>query len=167
MPEQQRADAFLKRIESWFPNRPPRKTPWMKRLPRSGLPTPMWPRCGSGSRPKRRPSSGRGRRGCAQSGVRQAESGVAGQQAALGRAEARRMAAKSAPKQVAQSRSQTSVAEAEVARAEAEVGQARLNLTYTKIYAPISGHVTRKSVELGATCRPVNRCWPWSIPTCG
>ena len=48
------------------------------------------------------------------------------------------------------SQSQTSVAEAEVDRAKAEVEQARLNLTYTKIHAPISGHVTRKSVEMGA-----------------
>ncbi|MGA2064964.1 MAG: HlyD family secretion protein [Thermoguttaceae bacterium] len=85
----------------------------------------------------------------AQSGVRQAESGVAGQQAALGRAEAQRSGTNAAPKQVAQSRSQTSVAEAEVARAEAEAKQARLNLSYTKIHAPISGHVTRKSVEIG------------------
>jgi membrane fusion protein (multidrug efflux system) len=85
----------------------------------------------------------------AQSGVRQAESGVAGQQAALERAEAQRAATKSAPKQVAQSQSQTTAAEAEVARAEAEVRQARLNLSYTKIYAPISGRVTRKSVEIG------------------
>jgi membrane fusion protein (multidrug efflux system) len=85
----------------------------------------------------------------AESGVRQAESGVNGQLSAVGRAEAHRTAAKSAPKQVAQSRSQTNVAEAEVARAEAEVRQAQLNLSYTKIYAPISGHVTRKSVEIG------------------
>ncbi len=86
----------------------------------------------------------------AQSGVRQAESGIAAQQGALGRAEAQRAASRSAPKQVAQSQSQTNVAEAEVARAKAEVEQARLNLAYTKIHAPISGHVTRKSVEMGA-----------------
>jgi membrane fusion protein (multidrug efflux system) len=85
----------------------------------------------------------------ADSGVRQAESGVAGQQAALGRAEAQRAGAESAPKQVDQSRSQTTAAKAEVARAEAEARQARLNLSYTKIYAPISGHVTRKGVEIG------------------
>jgi membrane fusion protein (multidrug efflux system) len=85
----------------------------------------------------------------ARSGVSQAESGVAGQQAALGRAEAQRAGARSAPKQVAQSRSQTSAAEADVARADAEVRQARLNLSYTKIYAPISGRVTRKGVEIG------------------
>ena len=86
----------------------------------------------------------------AESGVRQAESGVAAQQGALGRAQAQRAASRSAPKQVAVSQSQTSVAEAEVDRAKAEVEQARLNLTYTKIHAPISGHVTRKSVEMGA-----------------
>jgi membrane fusion protein (multidrug efflux system) len=51
---------------------------------------------------------------------------------------------------VAESRSQTDVAEADAARAEAEAEQARLNLSYTKIYAPISGHVARKSVEMGA-----------------
>ena len=50
---------------------------------------------------------------------------------------------------MAQSRSQTDAAEAKAARAEAEVTQAKLNLAYTKIYAPISGHVTRKSVETG------------------
>ena len=86
----------------------------------------------------------------AQSGVRQAESGVTGQLAALGRTEAQRAAAKSAPKQVAQSRSQSDVAQAEIARAEAERNQAALNLSYTKIYAPTSGHITRKSVEPGA-----------------
>ncbi len=41
-------------------------------------------------------------------------------------------------------------AESGVHQAEAEVKQIRLNLSYTKIYAPISGHVTRKSVEAGA-----------------
>ena len=86
----------------------------------------------------------------ADSGVRQAESGVAARLAAQGIAEAQFAGSKSAPKQVAQGRSQTTAAEAEVAHAEAEVTQARLNLGYTRIYAPISGHVTRKSVEMGA-----------------
>lgn len=86
----------------------------------------------------------------AESGIRQAESVVSAQLAALARAKAQRDAAASAPKQVAQSRSQSDVAQAEVARAEAEVQQARLNLSYTKLYASSSGHVTRKSVEPGA-----------------
>ncbi len=42
------------------------------------------------------------------------------------------------------------MAEFEVARAEAEVTQARLNLSYTKILAPVDGHVTSKNVEPGA-----------------
>ena len=86
----------------------------------------------------------------AESGVRQAESGVAARLAAQGSAEAQFAGSKSAPKQVAQGRSQTDVAEAEAIRAEAEAKQARLNLSYTKIYAPISGHVTHKSIEIGA-----------------
>jgi membrane fusion protein (multidrug efflux system) len=85
----------------------------------------------------------------AESGVRQAESGVAARLAAQGNAEAQFAGSKSAPKQVAQGHSQTDAAEAEVFRAEAEAKQARLNLSYTKIYAPISGHVTRKGVEIG------------------
>lgn len=86
----------------------------------------------------------------AESGVRQAEAGVAAQMAAQQRTEAQLAATKSGPQQVAQSRSQSDVAEADIAHAEAELHQAKLNLSYTKIYAPLSGHVTRKSVEPGA-----------------
>jgi membrane fusion protein (multidrug efflux system) len=86
----------------------------------------------------------------AESGLRQSESAVDGRLAGLGRAEARRSGARSAPKQVAESRSQTSAAQADAARAAAEVRQARLNLSYTKIYAPVAGRVTRKNAEPGA-----------------
>ena len=86
----------------------------------------------------------------AESGVRQAESGVAARLAAQGIAEAQFAGSKSAPRQVAQGRSQTDAAEADAARTQADLNQAELNLSYTKIYAPISGHVTRKSVEQGA-----------------
>ena len=41
-------------------------------------------------------------------------------------------------------------ADSSVRQAEAELKQARLNHSYTKVYAPISGRVTRKSVEVGA-----------------
>jgi membrane fusion protein, multidrug efflux system len=37
-----------------------------------------------------------------------------------------------------------------VRQAEAELKQARLNNSYTKVYAPVAGLVTRKSVEAGA-----------------
>ncbi|MFW5489435.1 MAG: HlyD family secretion protein [Desulfovibrio sp.] len=42
---------------------------------------------------------------------------------------------------------------ADLQRATAEVEQARLNLSYTRITAPCSGHVTKKSVEAGAYVR--------------
>ncbi len=86
----------------------------------------------------------------AESGVRQAEADVEAKLAALDSAQAQLAAAKSAPQQVAQSRSQRDAAAADIKRAEADVDQAKLNLSYTKIHAPISGHITRKSVEVGA-----------------
>jgi|RhiMetdeSRZDD1v2_1073273.scaffolds.fasta_scaffold96854_2 membrane fusion protein, multidrug efflux system len=67
----------------------------------------------------------------------------------LGEAKARLASARVAPSQVAYSRSQVDTSAAEIAQAEAEVRQAKLNLSYTKIYAPESGRVTRKSVEPG------------------
>ena len=86
----------------------------------------------------------------ADSGLRQAESGVESRKAALGQAEAQLAAAHAAPQQVAQGRSQAQGAESDAARAQAELSQAKLNLSYTEIRAPISGHVTGKSVEPGA-----------------
>lgn len=75
--------------------------------------------------------------------LRQAES-------QLGEAKARLASARAAPSRVAFSRSQVDTTAAEIAQAEAEVRQAELNLSYTKIYAPESGRITRKSVEPGA-----------------
>ena len=49
-----------------------------------------------------------------------------------------------------QAKSAAKAAEGGVYQAQAEAKQASLNRSYTKIYAPISGHVTRKSVETGA-----------------
>ena len=43
----------------------------------------------------------------------------------------------------------TQIADANVASAKARVEQKDLELSYTKIYAPIDGHVTKKSVEVG------------------
>ena len=47
----------------------------------------------------------------------------------------------------AQLRLQT--ASAQRAAAQSSLRQAQLNLSYTKIYAPVSGHISKKSVELG------------------
>jgi membrane fusion protein (multidrug efflux system) len=51
---------------------------------------------------------------------------------------------------VEQAKSAATAAESGVRQAEAELKQTKLNHSYTKIYAPISGRVTRKSVEVGA-----------------
>jgi membrane fusion protein (multidrug efflux system) len=86
----------------------------------------------------------------AESILHQAEAGVAARKAVLLSAEAQLASAQSAPQEVAQSRSKTEEAQADVAHAEAELKQAKLNLSYTKIYAPISGYITRKNAEAGA-----------------
>jgi membrane fusion protein (multidrug efflux system) len=43
----------------------------------------------------------------------------------------------------------TGVKDAQIARKKAELDESRLNLSYTRIYAPASGFITRKSVEQG------------------
>lgn len=57
--------------------------------------------------------------------------------------------AKSAPQQVAVRRSEVSQYAAEVEVARAALRQAELDLEHTRIVAPVSGRVTRKSVNVG------------------
>jgi membrane fusion protein (multidrug efflux system) len=85
---------------------------------------------------------------------RQAESQVAEAQARAGEAAARLAAARGEPHQVAVSRSQAELASAEVEQARAAVQQAELELSYTRIYAPEHGRVTRKIAEEGAYVQP-------------
>jgi membrane fusion protein (multidrug efflux system) len=68
--------------------------------------------------------------------------------------EAQIAAARTAPEQLsdAKSKSQSAFGRAEQARA--NVHTAQLNLSYTKIYAPVSGVVGRKTVELGHRIQP-------------
>jgi len=63
-------------------------------------------------------------------------------------------AGRTAPQQVieAQARLQSSIGEADQARA--DVRTAELNLGYTKIYAPVSGIIGRKTVEIGQRVQP-------------
>jgi len=81
--------------------------------------------------------------------VHQAEAQTSARQAQLEQANARLASAQSAPVQVAQSSSRAEGSKADVEKARAEVEQADLNLSYTKIYAPTAGHVTKKNVEPG------------------
>jgi membrane fusion protein (multidrug efflux system) len=69
--------------------------------------------------------------------------------AQLGEAQARLASAKAAPQQVAYSRAQAEQAAGQVAQLQAAVRQAELELSYTKLYAPVAGRITRKSVEPG------------------
>ncbi len=57
--------------------------------------------------------------------------------------------ANAAPERVDVSESQVETAQAGITAAEAAVHQAELELSYTKIYAPEDGYVTRKTVEEG------------------
>ena len=57
---------------------------------------------------------------------------------------------KNGPGQVRVQQSRAEAAEAAIQQAQARVEQARLNLSYTRITAPVAGIVNKKSVEVGA-----------------
>ena len=79
-----------------------------------------------------------------------AEDSIRQQQAQLAQERARLASAQAAPDQMAQSRAQADQLAAQIGQYEAAVHQAELALSYTRLYAPESGRVTRKSVEPGA-----------------
>jgi membrane fusion protein (multidrug efflux system) len=92
----------------------------------------------------------------AQAGVLQAQQEIAAaqarmsqSQAELQQAQAEAQGAKTAPQQVVITRAQAQSAEARVQLAKAALDQARLNLEYTSIKAPVSGIVSKKTVEAG------------------
>jgi len=70
-------------------------------------------------------------------------------EAQLRQAGARLAGAKAAPQQIAYSRAQAQQAAGQVAQLQAAVRQAELDLSYTKLYAPVAGRITRKSVQAG------------------
>ena len=86
----------------------------------------------------------------AEDDVRQARAQIAVRQGQLEQAMARLTSAKSAPHKMAQSSSRAQVSAADVEKAQAEMEQAALMLSYTHIYAPEDGFVTKKSVEPGS-----------------
>lgn len=90
----------------------------------------------------------------AEQGVPVAESHVAQAQAALAQAQAGVRTAQSGPEEIAVSRAQSGSAEAKVELNRTTVAQAELNLQYTKIMAPVSGVVSRKTVEVGQVIQP-------------
>lgn len=82
--------------------------------------------------------------------ARRVQSQIGGAQAQVNEALGRLSLANTAPQQVAVSEAQASTAGANLEELRAAVAQAELELSYTKIYAPENGRVTRKTVEEGA-----------------
>jgi len=82
--------------------------------------------------------------------ARQAQAQIGGAQAGVNEALGRLAEANTAPTRVAVSQAQSTTASATTEQLRAAVKQAELDLSYTKIYAPENGRVTRKSVEEGA-----------------
>jgi membrane fusion protein (multidrug efflux system) len=62
--------------------------------------------------------------------------------------------AETGPQQVAAQNAHAQQAEAEVEAAQAQLDQAKLNLSYTKIVAPVNGIVTRKNLEINQNVSP-------------
>ena len=73
---------------------------------------------------------------------------------AIESARGRLLAANSGPEQIEAAKAQEELAEARLAQAEAALEQAELNLSYTKILAPVDGVVSRRSVETGQLVSP-------------
>jgi membrane fusion protein (multidrug efflux system) len=78
-----------------------------------------------------------------------AEAAAAVANANIAEAQAQVEQARTAPYQIAVKEAALKAATAQVAAAEAAVQQASLNLSYTKIYAPETGHITKRSVNRG------------------
>jgi membrane fusion protein (multidrug efflux system) len=64
------------------------------------------------------------------------------------------LAAGSAPQQIASSKAKAAAASSDAVRARAQLTTADLNLGYTKIIAPVSGIIGRKTVEAGQRVQP-------------
>jgi membrane fusion protein (multidrug efflux system) len=93
--------------------------------------------------------------------VAQAEAEVATQEVVLAQAVRQREEAEHLLSDVRSRRGEVTVRSAEAASAEAQLAEARaamreaeLNLEYTTLTAPVSGRVTRRTVEVGQTVQP-------------
>lgn len=86
--------------------------------------------------------------------ARKAATQIGGAQAGVGEALGRLAQAGAGQQQVAVSQAQAETAGATIEELRAAVEQAELELSYTKVYAPESGRITRKAVEEGALVQP-------------
>ncbi|HET7209029.1 MAG TPA: HlyD family secretion protein [Terriglobales bacterium] len=85
----------------------------------------------------------------ARANVSGAEQQIIQARAKLEGAQAGLRTAGTGPRQVQAIRARAQAAEADVQLRQAELQQAELNLTYTKVVAPVSGQVSNRSVEVG------------------
>jgi membrane fusion protein (multidrug efflux system) len=87
----------------------------------------------------------------AEAEVLAAQNAVASARQRLAQAEAQSaQSVKNGPDQVRVQQSRAAAAAATIQQAQARVEQARLNLSYTRITAPVAGIVNKKNVEVGA-----------------
>ena len=70
--------------------------------------------------------------------------------------------AETAPQQVAAQNARAKQALAQVQQAQAQLDQAKLNLSYTRIVAPVAGIITRKSVEINQNVSAGQNLITWS-----
>ncbi len=90
----------------------------------------------------------------ARASVQAVQDQVSQARARLAQAEAALEAARTGPEQVRIQRARAQAAAAMVEKARAAVGQAELNLTYTRIVAPVDGVVAKRSVQPGQYVTP-------------
>lgn len=86
--------------------------------------------------------------------IQSSQQKIAESKSLVAQREAEVEAARTAPQQLADAKAKTQTANGRVGQAAADVRIARLNLSYTKIYAPVSGIIGRKTVELGHRVQP-------------
>ncbi len=86
--------------------------------------------------------------------VQAAEAAVASAESHVVQAQAQVQSAGTAPQQVQVTKARAGSAEAALQKSEAALQQARLNLQYTKIVAPASGVVSKRTAEVGQVIQP-------------
>jgi membrane fusion protein (multidrug efflux system) len=82
--------------------------------------------------------------------AQRAQTQISGAQAQVNEARGRLAQAQTAPQQVAVSEAQAASAGANLQQLQAAVDEAELQLSYTKVYAPETGRIARKAIEVGA-----------------
>lgn len=86
--------------------------------------------------------------------VTAAEQKIAQMRSLVAQREAQVVSARTAPQQSSDARAQSASALGALDQARADLHTAELNLSYTKIYAPVGGVVGHKTVELGHRVQP-------------